>query len=302
MNDEQIERLLRQGAAVKTPDVLLGRLKEDIRVPRMEMGRTDWTPAPSWFKRWMPALSFAIILLGCLVAIGVQTSMLRDLRQQNSELASANQNLDALRAQNAELQRLSRQSQELDLLRKDNTEMQDLREEVAKLQTQLQEAAKLRADNQALKAGAASVAASSAGANPDFFAEAKRKAERIQCMNNLKQLGLAVRLWANDNNDTCPPDLISMTNEMGGTWKILQCPSDTSHNVTSWAEVAAGNVSYQYLVPGIKETEDPRTVLFVCPIHHNIGLLDGSVQQLSEDAMNNQLKVVNGRTIWLPGQ
>ena len=92
MNDERIEQLLRQGAAIKTPDGLLGRLKQDIRPPRMEMGRTDWTPAPSWFKRWMPALSFAVILLGCLVAIGVQTSMLRDLWQQNAELCSASQN------------------------------------------------------------------------------------------------------------------------------------------------------------------------------------------------------------------
>ena len=68
--------------------------------------------------------------------------------------------------------------------------------------------------------------------------------------------------------------------------------------MTNWAEVAAGNVSYQHLVPGIKQTEDPRTVLFICPIHHNIGLLDGSVQQLSEDYMKNHLKVVNGRTIF----
>jgi hypothetical protein len=301
MNDEQIERLLRQGAAVRTPDGLLGRLKQDIRLPRTEMGRTDWTPAPSWFKRWMPALSFAVILLGCLVAIGIQTNMLQDLRQQNAELAAANQNLDALRAQNAEFQRLGNQSQQLDLLRKDNAELQNLREEVAKLQTQLQDAAKLRADNQALKAGAASLAASSAGENPDFFAEAKKKAERIQCVNNLKQLGLAVRIWAGDNNDTCPPDLISMTNEMAN-WKLMQCPSDTSHNVTNWAEVAAGNVSYQYLVPGIKQTEDPNTVLFVCPIHHNIGLLDGSVQQMSEDAMKYNLKEVNGRIILAPRQ
>ena len=215
MNDEQMERLLRQGAAIKTPDGLLGRLKQDIRVPRMETGRTDWTPGASWFGRWMPALSLAVILLGCLVAIGVQTSMLRDLRRQNAELSSASQDLEALRAQNAEFQRLSRQSQELELLRKDNAEMQNLRDEVAKLQAQSQEAAKLRADNQALKASAANLAGSGAGANPDFFAEAKAKAERIQCVNNLKQLGLAVRIWSGDNNDTCPPDLISMTNELG---------------------------------------------------------------------------------------
>jgi len=82
------------------------------------------------------------------------------------------------------------------------------------------------------------------------FAEAQRKAERIQCVNNLKQIGLAGRLWAGDNKDVYPSNFICMTNELS-TWKILQCPSDKSHNVTNWAEVAAGNISYIMDAAGI---------------------------------------------------
>ena len=46
--------------------------------------------------------------------------------------------------------------------------------------------------------------------------------------------------------------------------------------------------------PGIAETK--ANVVFVeCPIHHNICLVDGSVQQMSEEAMRTHIKVVDGR-------
>jgi prepilin-type N-terminal cleavage/methylation domain-containing protein len=36
------------------------------------------------------------------------------------------------------------------------------------------------------------------------LAAAKKKAQKINCVNNLKQVGLAVRIWEGDNNDTYP--------------------------------------------------------------------------------------------------
>jgi hypothetical protein len=135
-------------------------------------------------------------------------------------------------------------------------------------------------------------------ADGDFFDEARAKAEKAQCINNLKQLGLAARVWAGDNNDIFPTNFISMTNEIGN-WRILQCPTDKSRNVTNWAEVASGNVSYQMLAPGISENEDPNIVFDFCPIHHIYGLHDGSVQSLDAEGMKH-LKVINGRTIFAP--
>ena len=41
------------------------------------------------------------------------------------------------------------------------------------------------------------------------LAQAKERAKRASCMNNLKQLGLAIRMYADDNNDNLPRSTIS---------------------------------------------------------------------------------------------
>ena len=94
------------------------------------------------------------------------------------------------------------------------------------------------------------------------LAAAKRKAQKINCTNNLKQVGLATRIWEGDNNDRYPmavpytqggaQDYVQhgsvaatsakglhpgmafmvMSNELG-TSKILSCPSDSLHNTVT---------------------------------------------------------------------
>src|SRR5215210_1530286 len=46
------------------------------------------------------------------------------------------------------------------------------------------------------------------------LAKAKQKAQRITCVNNLKQVGLSFRLWAGDNNDKYPMQVADVD---GGT-------------------------------------------------------------------------------------
>src|SRR5277367_2560145 len=83
------------------------------------------------------------------------------------------------------------------------------------------------------------------------LARAKQKAQRISCVNNMKQIGTAYRIWENDNGNTYPAlqtvalggcaDVIDssgaqaanayltyslMQNEMGQSPKIVMCPSD----------------------------------------------------------------------------
>ncbi|HZQ47406.1 MAG TPA: hypothetical protein VFC07_10370 [Verrucomicrobiae bacterium] len=301
MNDEQIENLLHKAPALKAPAGLEEKLKADIRLPQANTNaradQTAWRRPPSWTRRWLPALSFAAILLTCLVAIGVQSNLLTELKQQNADLRAKAQKLESLRLTNADVQRLRNENQELDRLRKDNAELQRLRGEVAQLGAQLQGIQNLRAENQQLKARNLSARAASADTSSDA---ANAEAESIRCINNMKQVGLAFRMWANDNNDLYPKDFISMTNELGN-WRILQCPSDKSHNVSSWADVAAGNISYRRVSsgPGADE-QHPNVVLFECPIHGHVALCDGSVQAGSA-WLKAHLKVSNGVTTLLSG-
>jgi len=93
------------------------------------------------------------------------------------------------------------------------------------------------------------------------LARAKQKAQRIQCINNLKQVGTAYRIWSNDNGDKYPAqqtvslggwqDYITgetsstlgnqtyynytlMQNEMGQSPKIVLCPSDDRNANTNF--------------------------------------------------------------------
>jgi hypothetical protein len=47
-------------------------------------------------------------------------------------------------------------------------------------------------------------------------------------------------------------------------------------------------------------TNNPNTIVAECPIHHNILMLDGSVQMLTPEAYAEQIKVVDGRRVWQP--
>jgi prepilin-type N-terminal cleavage/methylation domain-containing protein len=93
------------------------------------------------------------------------------------------------------------------------------------------------------------------------LARAKQKAQRIQCINNLKQVGTAYRIWSNDNGDKFPAQqtvslggwedyvdtytgttIGSMTyynytlmqNEMGQSPKVVLCPSDDRNANTNF--------------------------------------------------------------------
>ena len=95
------------------------------------------------------------------------------------------------------------------------------------------------------------------------LASAKRKSKRINCVNNLKQDGLAFRLWEGDNGDKYPMAVSTnkngtmeytedgnafrhfqvMSNELS-TPKILVCPADDRTAAASFARLKNQNVSY----------------------------------------------------------
>jgi len=95
------------------------------------------------------------------------------------------------------------------------------------------------------------------------LARAKTKSTQIQCVNNLKQCGLAFRIWEGDNDDKYPMDVPKakggtmgfntgadtfrhfqvMSNELS-TPKILVCPADTRTAANNFTRLNNQNISY----------------------------------------------------------
>jgi prepilin-type N-terminal cleavage/methylation domain-containing protein len=96
------------------------------------------------------------------------------------------------------------------------------------------------------------------------LAKAKARAQRINCVNNLKQNQLGFRLWSNDNGDKFPWQVA--TTDGGGqnrpvtyqydlarneiqSPKVLVCPSEPGKSVTN-ANWTAGAIDTAYLAAG----------------------------------------------------
>jgi prepilin-type N-terminal cleavage/methylation domain-containing protein len=118
------------------------------------------------------------------------------------------------------------------------------------------------------------------------LAAAKRKAQKINCTSNLKQVSLSFRLWEGDNSDKFPmalstasggqqenvataagqanvnPNLVflCMSNQLQ-TPKICWCPADTLHTsfANSWASF--GLTTMSYFVNGDAVESDPQMLL-----------------------------------------
>ena len=297
MNETQkTEDLLRKAPQLKAPHGLREKLEADIVLSRTQLtGRRAHDRQPL-LRRWLPALAFSAIFLACVVAIAVQSNMLSELRRENEALRASNQMPERARQDNQEEQPLASADTEFQRLRRDNLELQKLRAEIVELRQRLQEMTSLQAENQRLlveKRLAESRTTPGPQGEADPFAVAQDKAQRIACINSLKQIGLAARLWAQDNNEIFPLDFLSMSNELSSP-KVLICAGDTNRPAAlNWSEFGPGNVSYELLSPGAS-TREPNVVLVRCLIHNNAGLADGSAQML---APNNRIVQRDGKWV-----
>jgi type II secretory pathway pseudopilin PulG len=108
------------------------------------------------------------------------------------------------------------------------------------------------------------------------LSRAKSKAQRINALNNLKQIGLAARIWSGDNGDRMPSSFEDMRAELG-TDKITTDPGTGQRFI--W--VGAG-----------KDASDPTALLAYSPNDVNgraVLLADGSVQLVNSEKFNEML-------------
>jgi prepilin-type N-terminal cleavage/methylation domain-containing protein len=124
------------------------------------------------------------------------------------------------------------------------------------------------------------------------LAAAKRKAQRINCVSNIKQVGIAFRLWEGDNQDRYPMAVgtlyngakekvwcaanstqpttatygltnvfVVMSNELS-TPKVLFCPSDNLRNATTnFTALVYNSANMSYFVCGDAFETYPQMIL-----------------------------------------
>jgi hypothetical protein len=275
LSEQDFERQLRSAPKPRPPAGLRQQLIDQVRLAEASspIARRG---APGWFHRWWPALAPAAVSAACAVVLTFQQLELRDLKESMRALSppSETANTPVIQAVGSTPQAAPAVApapgpeEELSRLRET---AQQLRAEVAQLEQLRAENGKLRAQLAVPQPGMFTPEEQQA------LAQAREKAQSIQCVNNLKQIGLAARIWALDNRDVYPSDFLSMSNELT-TPKILVCPADTNRPAaTDWASCSSASYSYEYLAPN-GSSDDPLRVLTRCPIHGNIGLCDGSVQ------------------------
>jgi len=290
MNEtEKMESLLRKAPRLKVPSGLREKIQAQFVLRGAEFSET---PRPDWrplLRRLLPILSFSAFFLACVVALAVQSNLLSGLRRENASLRASAQNLEQLRQDNSEYQKLIAENQQLERLRNDNLEVQKLRQEVVKLRGQLRDLSSLQTENQRLqteKRATESRSAFDPAVADDPFEGANKRAQRINCISNIKQIGLAARMWSNDHGDSLPPDFLTMSNELNSL-KLLICPGDAKRAAAAnWSDFGLGNVSYEMLSPGVSERK-PKVVYIRCPIHNNLGMVDGSAQMI--DPQNSEV-------------
>jgi len=125
------------------------------------------------------------------------------------------------------------------------------------------------------------------------------------CQNNLRQLGLAFKVWALEHNDQYPfnvstnaggslelcergldgfekdpvPHLLVIASDLS-TPSFLVCPNDPSKHVAAdFASLRAANVSYRLRTGTSINGDNPQEILAMCPIHGNVLYCDGNVRK-----------------------
>jgi len=134
------------------------------------------------------------------------------------------------------------------------------------------------------------------------LSQAREKARQVNCVSNLKQIGLAVMMFAGDNNDQYPDDLAQLIDKgYLSNYRVYACPSTPTTPATSLEQFRSGDhTDYVYYGKGLSQADinNPTNTIVACDQdgNHrqnvvNILFADGhvkpytgtSIEQIAED-------------------
>lgn len=297
MSTDKIEELLRNSPSPRPPEDLLRSLQEEIDLSDVQAGtsrRVRIQPEP-WLRRWLPALAWSFLIVIGLAAATYQGIQIKEEREQQRQLLQRVHGIAELHLENEVYQALAAQLEELEQIQQQAQEVERLRDEVAQLRDRLAEMERMKTENEELAASIKPVVLPAE--ERDFFGEMKAEAQIVACVNNLKQIGLALRIYATDNNDFFPASIMQMKNELG-TPKILVCPADEDtlqRLAKNWDDFHPSMVGYKLVLSGEKEEFHPQRIISKCMIHENFGLADGSVHREPVSSGHAKIEVIDGR-------
>jgi RNA polymerase sigma factor (sigma-70 family) len=216
----------------------------------------------------------ALVVAGAATALVVQHQSQEKLRADNANLA---EQLTQLQTDNESLSNRLVAGDSKNLPDEQFNELLRLRGEVGVLRRQVGELGKLREENQRLREAETRLQAPNTSVEI-ALAAAKFRANEIQVINTLKQLGLAERIYAGDNNDQYATNFDQMTNELGGLYKSPLLDNIDFVNVGIAKEQYPQMIMFRELNP--RQTPDGKMWKRV------YGLADGSVQIATSSTAN----------------
>ena len=301
-NEQEIERLLRHAPKPSPPAGLKEELLARVSVTDSNTSH-EFAPHSSvsgdWLGKWWPVLMPAAASLVCCAVLAFQQMEIHQLRESIAAL-SARQEAEEMAAAVSSSTKDFAKTQ-ADLAAKEAEEITRLKNRVTQLHGEIASLEQVQKGNEELRAKL-NAPPTLSQEELDAVAKAKERAMSITCANNLKQFGLAVRIWMGDNNEVTPPDILSMSNQLN-TPKILVCPADTNRvAVKRWEVFTEANCSYEYLTPSVSNAsrEEPMRVQSRCPLHGHVGMSDGSVQSDVAKKHPEQLKERDGKLYYEP--
>ena len=105
---------------------------------------------------------------------------------------------------------------------------------------------------------------------------AKQRATSINCVNNLRQIVLAARIWSFENGGHCPPGIQVFTNQLGSP-AVLFCPANVGHQAsTNWDGFDWEQIDYEWIPEA--NWNNPSDITCKCRIHDNVARVDGSAE------------------------